>query len=147
MKDDLTSPVSATLEYQLKDALDIGAYFAKNQKHMLNQTLSEHLNMLLKEKRLKKADVVRGSHLDRTYVYQIFSGDKTPSRDKLIAIAFGLHLSDEETQRMLKLSGNRQLYVRDQRDALILFSVQRRKDIFETNYLLHDYGFKPLGTE
>lgn len=69
MKDDLTSPVSATLEYQLKEVLDIKSYFAKNQKHMLHQTLSEHLNMLLDEKGLKKADVVRGSHLDRAYVY------------------------------------------------------------------------------
>lgn len=58
---------------------------------------------------------MRGSQLDRAYVYQIFSGEKTPSRDKLIAIAFGMNLSDEETQKMLKLSGNRELYARDQR--------------------------------
>ena len=147
MRNKIPTPLSAALEDQLKEVLDIRAYFAKNQKHMLNQTLPEHLNMLLNEKGLKKADVVRGSHLDRTYVYQIFSGDKTPSRNKLIAIAFGLGLSDEETQRMLKLSGNRQLYVRDQRDALILFSIQRGKDIFETNFLLDDYGFPPLGAE
>ena len=138
---------SAELGFQLKNVLSIGAYFAKNQKHMLHQTLPEHLNTLLKEKGLKRADVVRGSLLDRAYVYQIFSGEKTPSRDKLIAIAFGLHLSDEETQKMLKLSGNRELYVRDKRDALILFSIQRGKDIFDTNFLLDDYGFPPLGAE
>ena len=136
---------SAGLGFQLKDVLSIGTYFAKNKEHMLNQTLSEHLHMLLQEKGLKRADVGEGSHLDKAYVYQIFSGDRKPSRDKLIAIAFGLRLNEEETQRMLKLSGNLELYVRDERDALILFSIQRGKNIFDTNFLLDEYGFLPLG--
>ena len=97
------------------------------------------------KKGLKRNDVVSGSFLDRVYVYQIFSGKKTPSRDKLIAIAFGLGLSADETQKMLKLSGNRELYARDERDVIILFALQRGKNIFETNDLLHSYNFKVLG--
>ena len=90
-------------------------------------------------KKLKKADVVRASLLDRTYVYKIFAGEKNPTRDKLIALAFGLHLTDLETQKMLKLSGNRELYARDERDALILFSLQQNKTIFELNEMLIDH--------
>lgn len=138
-------PTSAELGNQLKNVLNIKSYLEKNEEYMLGHTLSEHLHMLLQEKGLKRSDVVAGSHLDKAYAYQIFSGDRKPSCDKLIAIAFGLCLSEEETQRMLKLSGNRELYVRDKRDALILFSIQRKKNIFDTNFLLDDYGFPPLG--
>ena len=46
---------------------------------------------------------------------------------------------------MLKLSGNRELYARDERDVIILFALQRGKNIFETNDLLHSYNFKVLG--
>ena len=88
---------------------------------------------------------MRGSLLSRAYVYQIFSGEKTPSRDKLIATAFGLGLSDEETQTLLKLSKNRELYARDQRDAVILFALQRNQSIFEANNLLFEHGFSVLG--
>ena len=100
---------------------------------MLSQTLPEYLALQLKQKHLRRADVVRGSHLDRTYVYQIFSGKKVPSRDKLLAIAFGLQLSAEETQKMLKLSGNLDLYVRDKRDAAILFAIQHGRSIDNAN--------------
>jgi len=112
---------------------------------MITSSLSEHLNLLLSQKGIKKADVVRGSLLDRAYVYQIFSGEKTPSRDKLIAIAFGLKLSDDETQKMLKISGNRELYARDKRDALILFALQHKKTIWYTNELLFSHNLTVLG--
>ena len=94
----------------------------------------------------KKADVVRGSLLGRAYVYKIFAGEKIPSRDKLLAIEYGLGLSDDETQKMLKLSGNRELYARDKRDALILFARQQNKSIFYVNELLDRHGLAILNT-
>ena len=132
------------LSHEIKDVRNIEDYLNKNKEHMIMTDLSEHLNMLLSLKKLKKADVVRASLLDRTYVYKIFAGEKNPTRDKLIALAFGLHLSDLETQKMLKLSGNRELYARDERDALILFSLQRNKTVFEVNELLIDHGLAIL---
>ena len=103
-------------------------------------TLSEYLMLLLKQKKLKRADVVRDSGLEKAYVYQIFSGEKKPARDKLIAIAFGLHLNSKETQRMLKLGGCSELYVKQTRDAIIMLAIHQRKDIWETDELLADNG-------
>ena len=133
------------LNHEIKTVTDISDFLNKNKWNMMTHGLSEHLNLLLSQKNLSRADVVRGSLLDRAYVYQIFSGEKTPSRDKLLALAFGLCLSDSEAQKMLKQSGNRELYSRDARDALILFALQRKKTIFETNELLVDHGFNVLG--
>ena len=139
------TPSTDDLEHEIKTVTDIEDYFIKNKSYMLAHSLTDHLNMLLAQKGVSRADVARDSLLHRTYTYQIFSGKKTASRDKLIAIAFGMHLSAEETQTMLKLSGNRILYVRDERDAIILFSLQRGKNIIETNGLLYDHGLKLLG--
>lgn len=133
------------LNHEIKAVSDIEDFLKKNKKNMLAHSLPEYLNTLLKQKKISRADVVRSSLLDRAYVYQIFSGEKTPSRDKLIAIAFGLCLSDDETQKMLKLSGNRELYARDERDALILFALQRKKNIFEINEILADHNLTILG--
>ncbi len=137
---------SAGLDARMRKARDIDEYLDENQEYMLNQSLREHLNALLVQKGLLVADVARGSQLDRKYVYQIFDGKKHPSRDKLIAIAFGLGLNEEETQRMLKVSGNKELYVRNRRDAVILFALQRKKTLMETNYLLDDHGMTALGS-
>ncbi len=137
---------SAGLDERMRKARDIDEYLDENQEYMLNQSLREHLNALLVQKGLLVADVARESQLDRKYVYQIFDGKKHPSRDKLIAIAFGLGLDEEETQRMLKVSGNKELYVRNKRDAVILFALQRKKTLMETNDLLDDHGMTALGS-
>lgn len=134
------------LNHEIKSATDIEDYLANNKKYMRLPDLSEYLNMLLNQKKIKKADVLRSSLLGRSYIYHIFAGIKIPSRDKLIAIAFGMHLSGEETQRMLKLSGNRELYARDTRDALILFSLQHKQTILEINEMLFEHHLSILDT-
>ena len=134
------------LNHEIEAATDFVDYITDNKENLITTSLSAHLNMLLSQKGLKVVDVIRGSLLGRAYVYQIFAEDKNPSRDKLIALAFGLQLSEEETQKMLKLSGNRELYARDGRDALILFAVHRKKNIMETNEMLLDHGFNVLDT-
>lgn len=133
------------MHQEIKAATNVEDFLRNNDEHMIRQSLSEHLHDLLEEKGVRKADVARGSLLDRTYVYQIFSGERTPSRDKLLAIAFGFCLSVEETQRMLKVSCNRELYPKDERDALILFALQQREDILEANDRLHSHRFETLG--
>lgn len=132
------------LRHEIKAATDIEDYLASNREELITCRLSEHLNMLLSQKGISRADVIRGSLLGKAYVYQIFSGEKIPTRDKLIAIAFALCLSDDETQKMLKLSGNRELYARDERDALILFALQRKQSIFEVNELLFEHDLTIL---
>ncbi|MDL2234099.1 helix-turn-helix domain-containing protein [Ruminococcaceae bacterium OttesenSCG-928-L11] len=141
----MSTKTTDELKHEIQAAADIEDYLRNNDENMLRQSLSEHLNGLLEQKGISRADVVRGSLLDRVYVYQIFSGEKTPSRDKLIAIVFGLGLSDEEAQKMLKLSGNRELYPRDERDALILFVLQKQGKIAEVNDLLDSHGLATLG--
>ncbi|MCM1192161.1 MAG: XRE family transcriptional regulator [Butyrivibrio sp.] len=141
----MQSKTTEELKHEIKSATDIEDYLKGNQENLITSTLAAHLNSLLSEKNLSKADVVRDSKLYRTYVYQIFLGEKRPSRDILIAIAFGLHLSEEESQALLKISKNRELYARDERDAIILFAIQRNMPIMAVNDLLFEHDLQPLG--
>lgn len=133
------------LNHEIKTATDIEDYLLKNKDNMLDCSLPQYLEKLLAQKGISRTQAVRDSLLDRSYAYQIFSGEKTPSRDKLLALAFGLCLTGDETQRMLKISCNRELYARDARDALILFALERGKTIDEVNNTLSDHDFPALG--
>ena len=133
-----------TTNNNLWEAEDFEKFLAMNQENMLNTTLSKYLMQLLKKKGLKRAQVIRDSGLEKAYGYQIFDGEKKPSRDKLIALAFGLHLNAEETQRMLKLGGYSELYARTERDALILFNIHHGKSIGETDDALYERGLDTL---
>ena len=138
------SSTSASTDKNLRNADDIGAFLADNREYLIDQSLADHLTMLLEQKGLKRAAVIRDSGLDHAYVYQIFKGEKRPSRDKLICLAFGLHLNEKETQRMLKLGGCSELYPRVPRDAIILYAIQRGMDIQKTEELLLDHEYPAL---
>ena len=138
-------PLSAAMEDELKKAFNIQTFLTKYKEHMISKTLSQHLTQLLIEKDKYIPDVVHDSFLNPVYVHQIFNGKrKNPSRDKLISIAFGLHLSVDETQKLLKISGYKELHVKNRRDAIIFHSIHNNIDVGRTNSLLLDYDFEPL---
>ena len=116
------------------------------KRQIIHKPLSRYLCELLDEKGLKRSDVVVRTGLDKAYVYQIFAGKKNPSRDKLITVAFGMKFNEEEIQRMLQLSGHRELWPKDERDALLLFAIQRGMSLEEVHTELERYGLDPLAT-
>jgi transcriptional regulator with XRE-family HTH domain len=126
------------LTNQLKETTNIESYIDDNKSEFLSDTVSGVLNKLLIKKDLKKSEVVKESNLHRSYVYEIFNGDKIPSRDKIIAIAFGMHLDLSETQQLLKRCGHRELYSRDRRDSIIMFAIDKKKSLIDCNILLSD---------
>ena len=116
----------------------------KTKDNVLKQTLPGHLKALLKRKKLKQAKVAEDSGQDPGYVSLIFSGKKNPSRDRLLAIAFGMRLNVKETQRALRLAGHVELHPTTKRDLLILYAIQNEMNIWDTNDALYDYGFPTL---
>ncbi len=132
------------LIHEIKTSADILDYLEKNSAEMQVDSLPEYLKDWLRRKGLSKADVVRRSNLNRAYVYQIFLGRKYPSRDKVIALAFGLGLDSDEAQTLLKQAGYRELYPRDPRDALLLYSLSRGETILQANEALYDHNIEVL---
>lgn len=56
----------------------------------------------------------------------------------------GFPLTVEDTQYLLWLGGHSELYVRNSRDAYIMFALKKRYGITETNELLFKNGKKIL---
>lgn len=78
------------------------------------------------------------------YAYQIFSGTKTPTRDKVLMLCIGFSLAVEETQRLLKITGYAQLYSKDERDNVILFGLTKKLSIIEINDILYEMNHNIL---
>lgn len=126
----------------LKHTPDIKTYFSNEQDNVINLSLSEYLQNLCLEKNISRAQCIKQSGLDKGYGYDIFSGAKHPTRDKLLAICFGFSLSLEEVQSLLKASAYPILYAKDKRDSVIIFALQRHCSLMDTNELLLDMELK-----
>ena len=131
---------------ELSSTTNFDEFVKENKESMINKSLSEHLNELLVEKQLKKADVIKKAELSSDYAYQIFSGTKSsPTRDKLISLSIGMELSVEETSGLLKLSGLMPLYPKNIRDSIIIFGINNSNNVCEINEMLFENGEDTLG--
>lgn len=123
----------------LKQSSDASSYMEHASDDLIQQIpLSEYLSDMIVLKKTQKGEIIRRSNLDRGYVYDIFSGKKMPSRDKVLAICFALPLSAEETQMLLKSTGYPPLYIRLERDSVILFALEHRLSLNDANELLYE---------
>lgn len=109
--------------------------------------LPTYLNSLLKEKGRRRIDVVHAADLNETFGYQIFTGARKPSRDKAIQIAFGMPCTLRETQRLLKHAGCNELYVKNRRDAIIVFCLTNGMTLAQTEEELFRFGQRTITSE
>ena len=116
-----------------------------NDSNISNISFHEYLTQLLDEKGLTKAQVITDSNIQKNYGYQIFDGSKTPSRDKVIALALAMQLTLDEANRLLHLSNNGILYPKIKRDSIIIFGLENNQKIIDLNITLDDLGEAPLG--
>ena len=129
---------------EIKQTDEIQKFIDRNNEEFLSKPLHEVIAGIINDKGLKKAEVVARSGLNRIYGYQILSGKRVPSRDKLIALCFGLKFGLDETNGLLKYSGNSELYAKNKRDSIIIFAINSGKSVFSANELLFENGFEIL---
>lgn len=123
---------------ELLDEGDIAGFVGRNKLEV--DSLSDYLTALLKEKGLKRSEVVREAGLNATFGYQIFTGARMASRDKLLQLAFAMGLTLREANRLLRCGGASALYCKDRRDAIIIFALDKGYSLREVEEALYRFG-------
>lgn len=131
-----TEELMATI---LQSKKDLKQLIEELKDEQLPVNLQEYLAQLLQEKNLTPAQAIKQSGLSANYAHQIFNGRKTNvSRNKLLALAFGMQMSLEETQKMLKIAKQPVLYPRIRFDLIVIFALKEHWALIDTNELLED---------
>ena len=132
---------TVTLLHEIQEASDIDAYLDENEAHLSSLSFSEYVTMLLKKMGLTVADVQRRGRLTN-YVYEIFSGSKTPTRNTVLQLCFGFALTVDDAQKLLRMAKTGTLYPKDRRDSILLFSLKEGLDCAAVNDLLDKKGME-----
>ena len=110
--------------------------------------LVDYLQECLEAAGLKRADVVRGSGINSTVVYDIFAGKSRPRRNHAIMLAFGLRCDLRQTQRLLRLADVAELWCKQRRDAILIWCIENGLTRAEADDELFRLGEKTLlGTD
>jgi transcriptional regulator with XRE-family HTH domain len=108
-------------------------------------SLASYLDELRKERGLKKEEFFSLSGISTAYGYEILRGAKTPSRDTLIQVAFGLHMDVEKTEELLAIGEKAGLYHLLRRDKLIIYALSHGFTAAEFNIAAEENGILPIG--
>lgn len=131
---------------ELKSFADFSEFYRENESSFAEVSLSDYLKNTIEEKHLNKSDIIAKSEMSEVYVYQIISGIKAnPKREKVLCIAFGMGLTLQETQEMLKKTGYATLYAKKPFDSIIIYALVKRFSVVQVNELLFEYGQETLG--
>ena len=140
----MDEPLTEDLLDELRSAPSAEDYLARHTTS--TRVFADYLCELLDERGLERKEVVREAGIDPTYGWQLFKGKrKNPSRDIVLALAFALGCSVRETDRLLQAAGVSRLYVKERRDAIVVFCLDQHATLAETNEALYRMGEKTIG--
>lgn len=126
------------LRQELMDSTDLSQFLSRNQEQFVDKSVAELLNHLFEKKNISKAALAKQAGMSEIYLHQIFAGRRTPSRNRLLCLCYGLEASIEETQELLRLCGMAELYPKLKRDAIIYYGLLHKLDLFVINDKLFD---------
>lgn len=122
----------------------LDSYLSDNAGEFAESPMCSYINAVIEEKNLKKSDIIKKSGIQTNYAYQILSGLKKPSRDKLLSLCIGMNLTSDEAQTLLKHCGYSPLYPRNKRDCIIISALESHISVVKCNIILDDYNLSPL---
>ena len=120
------------LQQELMTGNDLDRVLADNDSSFQGYALQERLQALFQRRAL-----ARQSGISEVYLHQVFSGRRTPSRNRLLCLCFGLGASVEEAQDLLRHARLAPLYSRDRRDAIVIFGLSHNMTLGEINDKLY----------
>ena len=132
------------LQQALMDTPDLKRFLKENEDSFKNRNLTQMLNELLQKKRMTKAELAKNAATSEVYLYQLTTGRRTPSRNRMLCICLGLGATLEETQFVLQQSGFATLYPANRRDAIMIHALVHGQNLFELNDCLFTAGEETL---
>lgn len=125
------------LIHEITACTGIENYLDANKDEFLDATLPEYLQALLAQTQLKVSQVAARSQKG-DYVYQIFRGVKNPGRDMLLCIALAMGIDLDEVKQLLRIAHLPYLDARNRRDSILIFAINRKLAVPETNDILYE---------
>jgi len=95
---------------------------------------------------LRRADIIRKAHIDRSYGYQLLDGSRIGKNDYYLSIAIAMGLDLSTTNRLLALTKSGGLHSLIKRDAAVIFAINHGYDNDRLYHFMLELGLEPLDT-
>ena len=132
------------LQQELMTGNDLSRVLSDNDASFQQHDLQETLQALFERRSISKTMLAKQSGISEVYLHQVFSGRRTPSRNRLLCLCFGLEATVDETQELLRHARFAPLYSSDRRDAILIFGLSHNMTLAQVNDKLYDENVDTL---
>lgn len=136
---------------QLLSIIKKSGHFSEVSEQYLEQekapAFCHYLYQLMDKHQMTAKEIISRSGIERSYFYHILSGQKMPGRNMILRISLCMGASLGETNQLLRLSNQGCLYARVRRDAALIFAIEKKYTMQQTNEFLISEHEQPLYRE
>lgn len=111
-------------------------------KELPKVTLRQRVEELCEKNKRSFAYICGFSGVPESTLYATLNGTRKPKKELIIKIGFALGLSMEELNELLKLSGLKELYAKNNEDAIVIYGIKNGLDLEEIDMLLESQNCK-----
>ena len=115
-------------------------------RNMPDEGFVQHLQMLINKKGLKNSEVYSAANISKQYFSKLLKGQVTPSREKVLALALGLHLNLDEATDFISQAGYTWRPDSKMEAVVRHFITMKEYNVIKIDIVLFDYGL-PLLTQ
>lgn len=116
-------------------------------KEIYTDSFEKHLQQLINKKGLKNSEVYATANISKQYFSKLLKGQVKPSKEKMLALAVGLHLNLDETIDFLRIAGYA-LSPISQTDKIVEYFIEHEDyNVLKIDIVLFDYGLDPLSNQ
>lgn len=137
-------PTSALWE-QIFKASSLDVIYSQHDNEKAMPSFSEYISSLCKQRGEVPERIVKKANIERAFGHALFRGDRNPSRNTVLQLAFGFDADVEQTQALLRYAGHSTLYPRVPRDAVIAYCLHRHMSFVDTQHILLELNLPLLG--
>ena len=132
------------LKQELMSAPDLTQFIKENERYFIGKDMAGYLQEIFQQKNISKSSLAKRANISEVYLHQVFAGQRNLSRNKLLCVCIGLSATLDETQNLLQKGGHAQLYAKSKRDAVIMYGLLHRMELYAINERLLTEGEEAL---
>ena len=127
-----------------RSTCSLSKYMSRNDEVFVNENIPKFWEGLVSKSGYSKSNIINKSDFCYCYFYDVISGRKLPTKDKVVRLCLAMKASLRDTQEALKISDRSQLYAKNRRDSILIFAINNKLTIAKCNALLTSYEEETL---
>ncbi len=128
----------------IKSYREFDAYLKHDEAYLRKTMFTEKLKALLDQDSRTRIEIAQEACISEIYLYQICTGKRVPTRNRVLCLGLVLHPKLDEVQELLRSCGHAPLHPRDRRDAQIIHALLHGGTLYQTDDALIKMGEKSL---